>query len=405
MEEILKTTEDDKLQLAFIFDPNKCIICNACVNACNSAYGGLNWRTLLVFNEGDTKIGVSIACNHCENPLCMKVCPSNAIKKDNMSVVYIDPKECIGCGYCTWACPYEEPKFNKDGVMSKCDFCRQRLMNKQGLPLCVEACPTGALSFGWVDKKEYNAPFLAPYELTKPNLVVRQSKVKVEASPLKTRKEENYWQLLIFTLFSEFALGSLLIPVKGIVPLLLMLIGLIPSILHINRKERFYKVIKNLRTSWLSREVFFSSLSVLSLVFYSLYPSVFTFASSLVLLSLAIISSIMLYILKTIPSWYSPNTAISFLGTAFTSVFPLGYFLTHNYLYLLVAVAFSIAEISVACKDNKLRLTLNSFYLVMVMLSILFPLTSLIAIPGAILSEFIERRRFYENISYYGLPK
>jgi hypothetical protein len=58
----LKTTEDDKLLLVFIFDPNKCIICIACVNACNSAYGGLNWRTLLVFDEGDTKIGVSIAC-------------------------------------------------------------------------------------------------------------------------------------------------------------------------------------------------------------------------------------------------------------------------------------------------------------------------------------------------------
>jgi Fe-S-cluster-containing dehydrogenase component len=123
-----------KLKLEFVFNPNKCIACNAC----NNAYGGLNWRKLLVFESEGVKVGVSISCNHCENPLCMKVCPSGAIKKNEMGIIYIDSKECIGCGYCTWACPYEEPTFNKEGIMTKCDFCMDRLLNKEGLPLWVE---------------------------------------------------------------------------------------------------------------------------------------------------------------------------------------------------------------------------------------------------------------------------
>ncbi|BCU71568.1 DmsC/YnfH family molybdoenzyme membrane anchor subunit [Stygiolobus caldivivus] len=403
MEEILKTTEDKKVHLAFIFDPNKCIICNACVNACNSAYGGLNWRTLLVFGE-DTKVGVSISCNHCENPLCMKACPANAIRRDELGIVYIDPKECIGCGYCTWACPYEEPKFTKEGIMSKCDFCRARLLNKQGLPLCVESCPTGALSFGWVKEKEYSAPYLAPYDITRPNLVVRQSKTEIKASPLKQRKEQNYWQLLLFTLFSEFALGSLFVPVKGVIPLILMLVGLVPSILHINRKDRFYRVIFNLKTSWLSREVFFASLSVLSLILYALTDTSVTLISSVTLVSLAVLSSIMLYLLKSVPSWYNLDTPISFVGTAFTTTFPIGYFLTHDPVYLVVGVVFSVAEM-VVNKENKYRISLNSAYVVLAILSILFPLISLITVPVAVLSEFIQRKGFYEHILYYGLPK
>ena len=280
--------------------------------------------------------------------------------------------------------------------MSKCDLCRTR----NGLPLCVEACPTGALSFGWVKEKEYSAPFLAPYDITKPNFVVRKSSVEIKASPLKRRKEENYWQLLIFTLLSELTLGSLLIPVNRLIPLILMVAGLVPSILHIKRKDRFYKVITNLRTSWLSREVLFASLSVLSLLFYAIFPSLVTFIVSILLVTLSVLSSIMVYMLKTTPSWYSPNTPVSFLGTAFTVVFPLGYFLTHNFIYLVVAIAFSLAEIGV----KRDRVILNSLYVILSLLSILFPLISLVAIPIAFSSEFIERKRFYENILYYGLP-
>lgn len=68
-------------KLGFIFDHNKCIICNACVDACNKAYGNLNWRSLIVMQYGENKTALSIACNHCDNPTCMEVCPANAIEK------------------------------------------------------------------------------------------------------------------------------------------------------------------------------------------------------------------------------------------------------------------------------------------------------------------------------------
>lgn len=401
MEEVLRSSE--KLKLEFVFNPNKCIVCNACVNACNNAYGGLNWRKLLVFESEGVKVGVSISCNHCENPLCMKVCPSDAIKKNEMGIIYIDSKECIGCGYCTWACPYEEPTFNKEGIMTKCDFCMDRLLNKKGLPLCVEACPTGALSFGWVKETEYKADYLAPYSITKPKITIRESKVKINANPLKTRREKNYWQLLVFTIASELSLGTLILKFNNFIPLMLMLIALLPAILHINRKERFYKVIRNLKSSWLSREVLFSSLSVLSLLTLLLTNLQIVYYISLALTSLAVLSSLMVYMLKSTPSWYNLNTPVSFIGTIFTTVFPLGYFVFHlTPLTLVLPLIFSLMEI--VTSRRKMRIILNSVFLITLISSILLPLISILASALAVSSEVIERKEFFEKILYYGLP-
>lgn len=69
-----------------------------------------------------------------------------------MGIVRIKEDSCIGCGFCAWACPYEALKFNNDGIMTKCHLCYDRLIGGKGIPYCVEACPTGALSFGWIEK-------------------------------------------------------------------------------------------------------------------------------------------------------------------------------------------------------------------------------------------------------------
>ena len=108
---------------------------------------------------------VLILCNHCENPPCVKICPTRATFKREDGIVMMDYHRCIGCRYCMAACPYGARSFNwKDprpfikkikedfptrtkGVVEKCSFCEERLA--KGLkPACVEACTTKALTFG-----------------------------------------------------------------------------------------------------------------------------------------------------------------------------------------------------------------------------------------------------------------
>jgi len=116
--------------------------------------------------EGDLKHQpVLILCNHCEEPPCVKVCPTGATWKREDGIVMIDYHRCIGCRYCMAGCPYGSRSFNwreprsyideinpdfptrTRGVVEKCNFCAERLA-KGLLPACVEACPEKALVFG-----------------------------------------------------------------------------------------------------------------------------------------------------------------------------------------------------------------------------------------------------------------
>ena len=97
---------------------------------------------------------ISLACNHCASPACTQVCPTGAMHRDETGLIWPDITKCIGCGYCTMACPYHAPRIDEDlKRSSKCDGCRERVA--RGLtPICVEACPLRALDFG------------TPYELS-----------------------------------------------------------------------------------------------------------------------------------------------------------------------------------------------------------------------------------------------
>jgi Fe-S-cluster-containing dehydrogenase component len=106
-----------------------------------------------------------ILCNHCEDPACVRVCPTKATFKREDGIVMMDMHRCIGCRFCMAACPFGARSFNwkdprpfvKDenekfptrmkGVVEKCNFCAERLA--EGLmPACVEACKDKALIFG-----------------------------------------------------------------------------------------------------------------------------------------------------------------------------------------------------------------------------------------------------------------
>jgi Fe-S-cluster-containing dehydrogenase component len=111
---------------------------------------------------------VLVFCNHCDNPPCVRVCPTQATWKRDDGIVMMDWHRCIGCRYCIAACPYGSRSFNWSdprpaipetnpgfptrtrGVVEKCTFCDERL-SKGELPACVEACEDKCLVFGDLD--------------------------------------------------------------------------------------------------------------------------------------------------------------------------------------------------------------------------------------------------------------
>ncbi|HAK61224.1 MAG TPA: 4Fe-4S ferredoxin [Nitrospiraceae bacterium] len=111
-----------------------------------------------------------VFCNHCDNPACVRVCPTKATFKRDDGAVMMDMHRCIGCRFCMAACPYGARSFNwrdprpfikkekqnrkyptrTKGVVEKCTFCTERLAVGQ-MPACVEKAPPGGLVFGDLD--------------------------------------------------------------------------------------------------------------------------------------------------------------------------------------------------------------------------------------------------------------
>lgn len=138
-------------------DSKGCIGCLACQVHCKTNKGlGVGPSLCMNASVGPVDINgipsvrfVFMPCFHCEEPWCLKVCPSGAIKKRSADgIVFIEPAACIGCKSCIMACPWGtvqwDPVTNK---AVKCDYCKDRL--DVGLkPACVTKCLTQCLDFG-----------------------------------------------------------------------------------------------------------------------------------------------------------------------------------------------------------------------------------------------------------------
>jgi len=140
---------------AFFIDYSRCIGCQACVQACQECdtHRGVSMIHLETIQRRDTVQTAPQVCMHCEDPICARVCPADAIKKTPDGVVQSSLKpRCIGCSNCVLSCPFGVPKYLASiDQMMKCDLCYDRTsVGKK--PMCATVCPSQALSFATIDE-------------------------------------------------------------------------------------------------------------------------------------------------------------------------------------------------------------------------------------------------------------
>ena len=329
-------------QHGFYFNADNCIACHACESACsekNNLPPHLAFRKVGYIEGGSypdvVRLNVSMACNHCEDPVCLKACPTRAYTKyAEYGAVLQDPDICFGCGYCTWVCPYNAPQLDPvNGQVEKCNMCVDRL--EQGLkPACVAACLGNALEFGVIEdlppgrqQAKLAIPGFPDPTISRPNIRFQQVRSlppsfrRTDGVPIQHQRsapgESRYeikpfalpgkrsWgfdklssrenPLVAFTLLSQFVVGAFLLlflspaisapaaPAFGAHSTLalvgswllvaLQAVALTLSASHLGKPHRFYRGFNNLRHSWLSREALVLSLFFGALAAYALVTS------------------------------------------------------------------------------------------------------------------------------------
>jgi len=137
-------------EAAFFIDHSRCIGCQSCLQACAECdtHRGVSMIHLETIQRSDSVQTAPQVCMHCEDPICARVCPADAIKKTPDGVVQSSLKpRCIGCSNCVMSCPFGVPKYRAEiDQMMKCDMCYDRSsVGKK--PMCATVCPSGALTF------------------------------------------------------------------------------------------------------------------------------------------------------------------------------------------------------------------------------------------------------------------
>jgi Fe-S-cluster-containing dehydrogenase component len=153
-----------------LIDIGKCTGCYNCFLACRDEYAGndyppysaaqpssgQHWMSIREEERGSCpKVKVDyipIPCQQCGEPSCMKLAPAGAVFRRPDGIVLIDPERAKGLKEIVSLCPHRVIYWNQEkGIPQKCTFCAHLLDQGWKVPRCVEACPTGALTFGDLD--------------------------------------------------------------------------------------------------------------------------------------------------------------------------------------------------------------------------------------------------------------
>lgn len=360
-------------QYSFEVDLDKCTGCKACVSACHTL-NGLDtnelWRTVGLLHGGTTDMPtqqtVTTSCHHCVDPACMNGCPVNAYEKDPVTgiVKHLDD-QCFGCQYCTLMCPYDAPKFSAErGIVRKCDMCSDRLAHDEA-PACVQACPNEAIAIRIVEQAEAiqtsEAGMFLPGAPAPDHTVPTTTYKTARALPhnllpadfYATRPEHPHLPLVGLLTLSQLAVGVIL--VKGFIEqitgapapesmhqtamaALLTVVALGVGVFHLGRPLLAWRAVLNIRTSWFSREaLIFGIFAGLVLSHATLvaslehpgltgglptsvveqllaYAPVLQDLAAIVGL-IAVLCSVMVYVVTKRPQWSGMRTALKFFGT------------------------------------------------------------------------------------------
>jgi len=141
-------------KLGLVIDLDTCVGCHACAVNCKEwntggeagilpdydKYGpepdGVWFNRIHSYETdgegGSRTVNVPRSCLHCEDALCVTVCPTGAsYKRVQDGIVLVDTDKCIGCQLCSWACPYGARELDeKAGVMRKCTLCIDRIYDE-----------------------------------------------------------------------------------------------------------------------------------------------------------------------------------------------------------------------------------------------------------------------------------
>lgn len=226
--EVFGITREHKytgVKWAMSIDLNKCTSCTACITSCNVENNipivgkdqvergrEMQWMRIDRYYSGTPEEPIvsnqPMLCQHCDNAPCENVCPVNATNHSPDGLNQMAYNRCVGTRYCSNNCPYKVRRYNffdfrdhfadeyyqnnltalvnnpevtvrSRGVMEKCTFCIQRIMEArsdaiaEGRELkgsdvttaCQQACPTNAIVFGDMNDPESKISKLREHNL------------------------------------------------------------------------------------------------------------------------------------------------------------------------------------------------------------------------------------------------
>ncbi len=410
----------------FIFDQNKCIGCHACVIACineNGFQSPEQWRNVHKSQENhfpDSPLFyLSIACNHCDNAPCMKNCPTLAYSRDEKTGAIVHhPEKCIGCKYCTWACPYDAPKYNpKSGIVEKCTFCNHKI-EEELKPACANLCPVGALDFSntvfTIEESKASSP--VPVEVgsnIKINKLRNKSGPEIDLDIFKNQqydKKENLkhekisakeeWPLVIFTLLSAILVSlyasqrtELFRIANKFIYLGLGVISALLSMLHLGKKFRVWRSVLNQKNSWLSKEILSFALFFVGVLIDFFLIDI----SNVIIIFFGVILLISIDMLYSLATWRWPikmhSAQTLFIGITFYAA------LTSSYLILAFILAFRLT-IYFYKSINSLKI-IHTLRIILPIASFGLLLNQQFILPLALLliGEIIDRIEFYNELN------